>query len=54
MSRVETKKIILQNAMEIIQDHGIKNLTLEKVPKKTKITKGELLYHFHTKESIIN
>jgi AcrR family transcriptional regulator len=54
MSRVETKKIILQNAMEIIQDHGIKNLTLEKVAKKSKISKGGLLYHFPTKESIIN
>ena len=54
MSGTETKVLILKSAMDIIQNDGIGSLTLEKVSKKAKISKGGLLYHFPTKESILN
>jgi len=54
MSGKETKDLILKSAMDIIQNDGIGSLTLEKISKRAKISKGGLLYHFPTKESILN
>jgi AcrR family transcriptional regulator len=53
MAGKDTKDLILKSAMDLIQNDGIESFTLEKVSKRAKISKGGLLYHFPTKESIL-
>jgi AcrR family transcriptional regulator len=48
-----TREHILQSAIELIKLDGIAGFTLEKVAKSAGVSKGGLLYHFPTKEALI-
>jgi AcrR family transcriptional regulator len=49
---VNTKDKILEVTAELIVEEGVSNVTLAKVAKKAAISKGGLLYHYHTKEAL--
>jgi len=53
MSRHSRKLDILLAAARVIADKGIFNLTLETVAKEAGISKGGLLYHYDSKEKMI-
>lgn len=48
-----TKEQILRAAAEIINMEGIFSLTLEAVAKKAGVSKGGLLYHFPSKDALL-
>jgi AcrR family transcriptional regulator len=49
----ETRRLLLRAANEIVLNDGVIHLTLEAVAAKAGISKGGLLYHFRTKEVMI-
>ncbi|WP_179106478.1 TetR/AcrR family transcriptional regulator [Terribacillus halophilus] len=49
---MNTKEKILDATAELILEEGVSNVTLAKIAKKTAISKGGLLYHYHTKEAL--
>lgn len=51
--KTETKEQILRAAAEIINVEGVFSLTLEAVAKKAGISKGGLLYHFPSKDDLL-
>lgn len=51
---MDQKKKILDAASAIVLKDGAMGLTIEKLAKKAGISKGGLLYHFPTKESILH
>jgi len=53
MSISITRQKILAAASQIVQCKGVAKLTLEAVAKEAGISKGGLLYHFSTKEALI-
>ncbi|WP_096187223.1 TetR/AcrR family transcriptional regulator [Evansella halocellulosilytica] len=54
MSKQSTRKIeILNAASKIVSEKGIFNLTLEATAKEAGISKGGLLYHFPSKEALV-
>ncbi|MBP2637582.1 MAG: transcriptional regulator, TetR family [Firmicutes bacterium] len=50
---IDTKQKILQAAAQIINEKGILSLTLEAVAKRAGISKGGLLYHFSSKDALM-
>lgn len=49
-----SKKIqILLNTAQIIAEEGIQKLTMDYVAKKSNITKGGVLYHFDSKDTLL-
>jgi AcrR family transcriptional regulator len=50
---LKTQEKILRAASQVTLDDGIGQLTLEAVASKAGISKGGLLYHFNTKEALI-
>jgi AcrR family transcriptional regulator len=48
------KDALLQAAGLIVTGQGIQELTLDAVAKQADVSKGGLLYHFPTKEALIN
>ncbi len=44
---------IVEAAIAIIHEHGIENLSLSEIEKKTGMSRGQLTYYFHTKEDIL-
>ncbi|WP_077622755.1 TetR/AcrR family transcriptional regulator [Sediminibacillus massiliensis] len=53
MNRGSRKVEILHAAASIVSKQGIFNLTLEAVAKEAGISKGGLLYHFPSKEALV-
>jgi AcrR family transcriptional regulator len=51
--RSETRQTILQAAAEIVRSRGAGSLTLEAAADAAGISKGGLLYHFPTKDALI-
>jgi len=50
--RMKTQDRILDAAAKLILEEGVSNVTLEKIAKRAEISKGGLLYHYRTKESL--
>ena len=53
MRSTEKRQLILQATMDVINEQGIDNLTLDKVCDEADISKGGLLYHFPSKKDLI-
>lgn len=53
MGRKSRKLEILDAASKVVSDKGIFNLTLEAVAEQAGISKGGLLYHFPSKEALV-
>ncbi|NIK11613.1 TetR/AcrR family transcriptional regulator [Alkalibacillus sp. S2W] len=53
MGKNSRKIEILNAASRIVDDKGIFNLTLESVAKEAGISKGGLLYHYPSKEALV-
>ncbi|WP_181350172.1 TetR/AcrR family transcriptional regulator [Thalassobacillus sp. CUG 92003] len=53
MSRSSRKIDILHAASSIVRERGIFNLTLEAVAEQAGISKGGLLYHYPSKEALV-
>ncbi|WP_164667792.1 TetR/AcrR family transcriptional regulator [Virgibacillus doumboii] len=53
MGRSSRKMEILNAASKIVSEQGIFNLTLDAVAKEAGISKGGLLYHFPSKEAMV-
>lgn len=51
--KVSTQQRILQAASRIVLKQGVVNLTLEKVAQEAGVSKGGLLYHFPSKEALV-
>lgn len=51
--RPDTKRKILDAAADIARDHGPGNLSLEAVAAKAGVSKGGLLYHFPSKDKLL-
>ncbi len=50
---MDKKEEILINTAMIICEEGIHKLTIEHVANKSNITKGGVLYHFHSKTNLL-
>jgi AcrR family transcriptional regulator len=53
MSRPSCKHLILEAAENVVREGGAAHLTLDAVAEKAGVSKGGLLYHFPTKEALI-
>lgn len=49
----KTRRTILNAANRIVINHGVDSLTLEATAREAGISKGGLLYHFPTKQALI-
>jgi len=49
----DTRAIILDTAQQVISSEGLQALTLDKVAREAGLSKGGLLYHFSSKEQLI-
>lgn len=50
----ETRQRLLTAAGKVVLNQGVARLTLDSVAKEAGVSKGGLLYHFPTKESLIS
>jgi AcrR family transcriptional regulator len=48
-----TRRAILEAANQLVLSRGVANLTLEAVARQAGVSKGGLLYHFPSKESLV-
>ncbi|WP_018923250.1 TetR/AcrR family transcriptional regulator [Salsuginibacillus kocurii] len=53
MPKPSKKPVILRAAAQVVQERGVLHLTLEAVAEKAGISKGGLLYHFPSKEALV-
>lgn len=51
--RNNTYEIILQSAEQLVVNEGVKHLTIERVAKAAGVSRGGVLYHFPSKEALI-
>lgn len=51
--RMEKREAVLRAAGQIVLSRGVENLTLDAVAKLAGVSKGGLLYHFPTKEALV-
>ena len=49
-----TRRSLLDAAASVIQTDGVANLTLERVAAAADVSKGGLLYHYRTKQELLN
>jgi len=49
----ETRALLIQTASRLIADSGIGRLTLDEVARRADVSKGGLLYHFPSKDALI-
>jgi AcrR family transcriptional regulator len=49
----DTKARIFEAASRVVQESGVAHMTLEEVAAEAKVSKGGLLYHFPSKEALI-
>src|SRR6476659_609770 len=54
MSTQTTRQQILHAAFALIRREGVARLTIEAVAQEAGLSKGGVLYHFKTKESLIS
>lgn len=50
---LETRELVFEACSRILRRHGLSELTLENVAEEADLSKGGLLYHFPSKESLI-
>jgi AcrR family transcriptional regulator len=48
-----TKRLIIQKAIELFNEKGVKNVTLREVAKDINKSYGNITYHFSTKEQLL-
>ncbi|MBI2424216.1 MAG: TetR/AcrR family transcriptional regulator [Candidatus Hydrogenedentes bacterium] len=53
MTRPSCKEFILESAEAVVLGDGAGKLTLDAVAKRAKVSKGGVLYHFPTKEALV-
>jgi AcrR family transcriptional regulator len=53
-SAIATRDRLLQATIHIIQTQGFERLTLDAVAKEASVSKGGLLYHFPSKETLVS
>ncbi len=53
MSRNSKKALVLSAAAKVVSERGVFNLTLDAVAKEAGISKGGLLYHYASKEKLV-
>ncbi|MEL7603597.1 MAG: TetR/AcrR family transcriptional regulator [Bacillota bacterium] len=53
MSRNSKKALVLTAAAKVVSERGVFNLTLDAVAKEAGISKGGLLYHYASKEKLV-
>jgi len=53
LSRPSCKHLLLKAAEDVVREGGAAHLTLDAVAEKAGVSKGGLLYHFPTKEALI-
>jgi AcrR family transcriptional regulator len=53
LSRNSKKALVLTAAAKVVSERGIFNLTLDAVAKEAGISKGGLLYHYASKEKLV-
>ena len=53
MSRNSKKAVVLTAAAKVVSERGVFNLTLDAVAKEAGISKGGLLYHYASKEKLV-
>lgn len=53
MSRPSSKDLILDAAESVVRESGAVHMTLDAVAERAKVSKGGLLYHFPSKESLL-
>lgn len=51
--KTEKREAVLKAAGQIVLSRGVENLTLDAVAKQAGVSKGGLLYHFPTKEALV-
>lgn len=51
--RPSSRSLILDAAVRVTEQGGITSLTLESVAEEAGLTKGGLMYHFHTREELL-
>lgn len=49
----ESKKKIIQTAIELFNQHGVGNVRVHDIAQKAKISPGNLTYHFPTKKALM-
>lgn len=49
----QTRNRLLEAALETMREHGYSGLTLEAVAKNAGVSKGGLLHHFRTKDTLV-
>ena len=49
----QTRESIFEACSQILRHEGLTNLTLQAVANEAGISKGGLLYHFETKEALV-
>lgn len=54
MATKETQKRILDTAIALFNEHGSANVSANRIAEACGLSKGNLYYHFHNKESIVN
>lgn len=54
MSTRETQSLIIKTAMDLFNEHGTKAISTNRVADTCHLSRGNLYYHFHTKEEIIH
>lgn len=50
---VLTHDAILQAAQDVLHNHGVRGLTLDKVAKQAGVSKGGLIHHFPSKDALL-
>lgn len=50
----EKKVLIARKALELFKKEGYKNITVDKIVKECKTSKGSFYHHFHSKSDILN
>ena len=53
MARKSKRIEIIEAASQIVFEHGVDALTLDAVSKAAGVSKGGLLYHFKSKEGLV-
>jgi AcrR family transcriptional regulator len=53
MSRASTRPQLLTSTAELVLEHGLTELTLERAAAAAGVSKGGLLYHFPTKAALV-
>ncbi len=51
--RINSREIILDAAEAVVLEHGAAHMSLDVVARKAGVSKGGLLYHFPSKESLL-